>query len=253
MNSPFHSIAVICLSLLIVSSVAAREGRELILPNAMHVPGPPPEFPESIGCITCHMEPDGGEEENPMLNPFGERVRVIIDDSTRASTPYWGAALAAEDSDGDGFTNGEELGDPQGILLHQMFGQPTDELFMRTLSIQDPEDVAIAADPSVISNPGNPDSTPPGGGPTATPTEAAPTETPTPTATPSPTATEVEEPTPTNTAETEPTPDFDLEPDGRIDALDLFHHLLNAKQGNEGRLVAEDWFSLGILWFQDLE
>ncbi|HJL15514.1 MAG TPA: MopE-related protein [Sandaracinaceae bacterium LLY-WYZ-13_1] len=59
-------------------------------------------------CITCHDNADGGSgcATPPCLNAFG----TDFDTGGRA----WSAALAAMDSDGDGYTNGEELGDPDG-------------------------------------------------------------------------------------------------------------------------------------------
>jgi hypothetical protein len=52
-----------------------------------------------FSCSTCHTAP-------PTLNPFGNAF-------LNASLT-WGPALAALDSDGDGFSNGGELGDPTG-------------------------------------------------------------------------------------------------------------------------------------------
>ncbi|MCA9433205.1 MAG: hypothetical protein KC940_21985 [Candidatus Omnitrophica bacterium] len=267
MNSLPKMVLVAMALLLISGSAQAREGRELILPNAMHVPGPPPMDSELVGCITCHMEPDGGGEDNPMLNPFGERVKEIIRDSSRASTPFWGSELAAEDSDGDGFSNGVELGDPDGVLLHMAFDQPTDQLFMRTFDIQNAADVAITDNPASISNPGDANSVPPGGGgetPTATATPS-PTNTEEPTATSTPTNT-MEEPTatPTNTMEeptatptntesgptpTEaPTADLDIVKDSKIDQQDYLMHLKNAKMDPENALKASDWFMMASFW-----
>ncbi|MEM9068709.1 MAG: MopE-related protein [Myxococcota bacterium] len=63
-------------------------------------------------CITCHNNPDGGagcEESGgtrPCLNPFGMAFRTNMF--------RWNETLAAMDSDGDGFTNGQELQDPTG-------------------------------------------------------------------------------------------------------------------------------------------
>ncbi len=59
-------------------------------------------------CITCHNNADGGAgcPERPCLNPFGTAFR--------ANGTRWTTALALMDSDGDGYTNGEELGDPMG-------------------------------------------------------------------------------------------------------------------------------------------
>ncbi len=58
-------------------------------------------------CNTCHT--DGGGTPR---NPFGQSVESITG-SSEAS--FWGAALAVLDSDGDTFTNGEELQDTAGI------------------------------------------------------------------------------------------------------------------------------------------
>ncbi|MEM1415716.1 MAG: putative metal-binding motif-containing protein [Myxococcota bacterium] len=63
-------------------------------------------------CITCHDNADGGTGcvsgggSAPCLNPFG------ID--FRGNRLFWDASLASMDSDGDGFTNGQELQDPTG-------------------------------------------------------------------------------------------------------------------------------------------
>lgn len=57
------------------------------------------------GCSTCHDFGGGGPR-----NAFGYAVEQVA----IGSQPFWNAALAALDSDQDGFTNGEELGDPAG-------------------------------------------------------------------------------------------------------------------------------------------
>ncbi|HJK90511.1 MAG TPA: MopE-related protein [Polyangiaceae bacterium LLY-WYZ-15_(1-7)] len=63
-------------------------------------------------CITCHDNPDGGSGcvdsggTRPCLNPFGMAFR--------SNGFFWDETLAAQDADGDGFTNGQELQDPSG-------------------------------------------------------------------------------------------------------------------------------------------
>ena len=55
-------------------------------------------------CQLCHTGTQGGS-----LNEFGEDVKLTLSNGL----PNW-AVLSKIDSDSDGFTNGHELGDPQG-------------------------------------------------------------------------------------------------------------------------------------------
>lgn len=74
------------------------------------------------GCSTCHDAGGGGPR-----NPFGHSVEEVV----VGSAPFWTAALAALDSDLDGFTNGEELGDPEGdgvVDPTRMVSHPGDPL-----------------------------------------------------------------------------------------------------------------------------
>jgi len=57
-------------------------------------------------CLNCHLSQLGGGPRNL----FGAAVDAVA----VSCEPFWGPALASKDSDGDGFTNGEELGDPEG-------------------------------------------------------------------------------------------------------------------------------------------
>jgi hypothetical protein len=60
-----------------------------------------------FSCNTCHNNGGGSAR-----NSFGQAVELITGSS---NTNFWGPQLASIDSDGDGFTNGEELQDPNGL------------------------------------------------------------------------------------------------------------------------------------------
>ncbi|MBT7912012.1 MAG: hypothetical protein HN607_15990 [Verrucomicrobia bacterium] len=60
-----------------------------------------------FGCLNCHNSSYGGS-----LNSFGLSVESVVGRGSRAS--FWNSVLASKDSDGDGSSNGEELGDPDG-------------------------------------------------------------------------------------------------------------------------------------------
>lgn len=126
---------------------------------------------DSFSCFTCHTT------SIPARNEFG------TDYKNRGKV--WSVALAGDDSDRDGRTNGEELLDPNGTWKP---GQP------------DP------GNPLDVTNPGAADDFPtPTSSPTPSPTEflTAPTSTMTPTPTPSSTTTATGtstfSPTPTHT------------------------------------------------------
>jgi len=60
-----------------------------------------------VACANCHVDPNGGGPRNS----FGQ---IVESDFLSAGKVVWGPELAALDADGDGATNGEELGDPEG-------------------------------------------------------------------------------------------------------------------------------------------
>lgn len=119
-------------------------------------------------CNACHY---GGYYDDPPTNP---PFRVDFWQNGNS----WDAVLAVIDSDGDGYTNGEELQDPLGNWSQ---GDPN------------------PGDPALVSNPANPNSTPPLiDTPSPTPTDTS-IPLPTDTMTPMPTDTSVPQPTDTMT------------------------------------------------------
>jgi hypothetical protein len=69
-------------------------------------------------CANCHLNPAGGGPRTV----FGTEIEHnFLSASGAAGQVQWGPALAALDSDGDGFTNGQELQDPAGSWT---IGQP---------------------------------------------------------------------------------------------------------------------------------
>jgi len=89
-------LALVTAGVLLALPAEARSFRTAQVPNGT-----------TIGCVLCHTSPAGGGPRNK----FGQDVGAI---TGSASRPFWTAALAEKDSDGDGFSNGVELGDPEG-------------------------------------------------------------------------------------------------------------------------------------------
>jgi len=85
-----------------------------------------------FSCNTCHTNGGGSPR-----NAFGLEVEKRV--SPGGNESFWSPALAALDSDGDGFTNGEELQDPNGAWI---------------------EGTANPGDENLVTNPGNANSVP---------------------------------------------------------------------------------------------
>lgn len=113
----------------------------MLADNAAARPHRPGQIPSGLvnNCLNCHVSPGAGDLRNPFgLTVEGDFLTAI----NLSGNVIWGPELAAIDSDGDGFTNGEELGDPEGTW------QPGDPAPIN------------AAD---VTLPGDPDSHPPEG------------------------------------------------------------------------------------------
>jgi hypothetical protein len=80
-----------------IQDVDARASRVNQLPNG-----------SVFGCGNCHTNSSGGGPRNAFGNA------VPLSGSGGGASVQWSATFAALDSDGDGFTNGTELGDPDG-------------------------------------------------------------------------------------------------------------------------------------------
>lgn len=88
------------LVLITVSTTAiliSRDFRVSKIPNGM-----------KFQCANCHVNPGGGGARNA----FGQAVEARV--TFNGQENFWDAQLAALDSDGDGKSNGRELGDPNG-------------------------------------------------------------------------------------------------------------------------------------------
>lgn len=96
MKKNVYTLSTIIL-LLITVTVSGRSWRPGQIPNGT-----------KFSCATCHNDPNGGGPRNS----FGQAVESRV--SVGGTEEFWGSALAALDSDGDGKTNGQELMDATG-------------------------------------------------------------------------------------------------------------------------------------------
>ncbi|MCA9525442.1 MAG: hypothetical protein KC549_03985, partial [Myxococcales bacterium] len=97
-------------------------------------------------CALCHLSPRGAGPRTL----FGEDVRATL----RGTVVDW-PTLCARDSDGDGYTNGEELGDPTCMWRRggEVTGPPTNPNDPQDFPVIPPdagaiEDAAVDAAPA---------------------------------------------------------------------------------------------------------
>jgi hypothetical protein len=95
MKKNIYSFVTIIL-LLSAIEISGRDFRVSQLPNG-----------SKFSCGNCHTSSFGGGPRNK----FGQEVEKLVGSGSQS---FWGQAIALLDSDGDGKTNGQELGDPNG-------------------------------------------------------------------------------------------------------------------------------------------
>ncbi|HXF82188.1 MAG TPA: Calx-beta domain-containing protein [bacterium] len=102
---------VVILAVMMAASVLIfGHGRALALPPS------PDKVPNGavFSCGTCHLQVGAGYD-------YAFNTQMKLDFLNTDPSKTWTATLANKDSDGDGFTNGEELQDPEGTWV---MGQP---------------------------------------------------------------------------------------------------------------------------------
>ena len=96
LTTSFHITIFVSVYFLSITLLNARPWRVEQIPNG-----------NKFGCLNCHNSSYGGSR-----NSFGLLVESVVGRGSNAS--FWNSVLAAKDSDGDGSSNGEELGDLDG-------------------------------------------------------------------------------------------------------------------------------------------
>lgn len=109
-------------TLFLAKAISAQPGTRFLLllaltlgwaPDAEGRSFRPAQLPNGavFSCANCHINPGGGGPRNV----FGQAVEAKTGSN---NIPFWDAELAGQDADGDGFTNGSEVGDPDGDFLN---------------------------------------------------------------------------------------------------------------------------------------
>jgi cysteine-rich repeat protein len=107
-------VAVCMIAALTPARAYAFEANVTKVPNPVYTTN---GIGQSRACITCHNNPDGGSGctlGDPVSDPLGHCWNEFGRDFYM-NGQVWDATLAGVDSDGDGFTNGQELQDFAGL------------------------------------------------------------------------------------------------------------------------------------------
>ena len=70
-----------------------------------------------FSCANCHIDPGGGGPRNPFGQAVEAELTRLYGNAVGEQRGFWSASLSGFDSDGDFYTNGEELGDPAGTWI----------------------------------------------------------------------------------------------------------------------------------------
>jgi hypothetical protein len=99
--------------------------------TASALPASPGKVPNGsvFSCTTCHL---------PDPAPKSANTQMKLDFLSNIPTKTWTVDLANKDSDGDGFSNGEELQDPNGVWV---IGQPDPCCFYYVSNPSDPNSI----------------------------------------------------------------------------------------------------------------
>ncbi len=110
-----------------VSPAASSGGYQANLPNGSYLYNNPANFPNSNACLLCH-----GWSGTTRLSSTaaGYFAATLINPFTAGAS--WGGhpGSALVDTDGDGFTNGEELQDPPGLWAYNATTNYGDQAFV---------------------------------------------------------------------------------------------------------------------------
>lgn len=131
----YRAVLIVAVSLGLTSVAEARSQRVEQIPNG-----------EEFSCTTCHDSSFPTGAQNGARNVFGQQVEANLTGTGGTATQEvdW-QAIYDLDADGDGFTNGQELGDPNGEWS-QGEDPPEDYAPSRPADAEDTPDIPTGGD-----------------------------------------------------------------------------------------------------------